>query len=357
MIYAGYEISVYSPEFMSQVVNILRYLWGDDYERNLSYFQWKYIENPSAETPLGIIALHRQKVVGFRGYFATSWQIPDKNCEIIVLCPGDTCIHPDHRRKRLSIAMGNIAMDEFASKYRVFMNLSAGKNAVPGYLRMGFIPLVDKAYLSKYNLLGLMKVLWASKKKSTLYQEKIRVGDFGDIVVRDFPEPEEMNTVSSRQIYEGHRITLLHDANFFFWRFKNKMNRYIFYYHRQNNITTGYIVIRLAKHNRRGYILDYAADDSAIIEKILAFIVKIKQFDIVSIYNYSFDNNLSQVFENLRFKTNSLVRKIERKLQGEWPILVRPVKRNYTESDCFIEGLDIRRIESWSIKAICSDGH
>lgn len=135
------------------------------------------------------------------------------------------------------------------------------------------------------------------------------------------------------------------------------MNKYVFYYYRQNNIITGYIVMRLAKHNRRGYIMDYAANDSKVIEKILTFIIKMKHFDIVSIYNYSLDDNLSQIFKNLRFKTNSLVRIIERKLQGEWPILVRPVKRNYAESDCFIEGLDIRRIESWAIKGICSDGH
>ena len=65
MTYARYEISVYRPDFMSQVVNILCDLWGDDYDRNLSYFQWKYVENPSVEKPLGIVDLHKQKVVGF----------------------------------------------------------------------------------------------------------------------------------------------------------------------------------------------------------------------------------------------------------------------------------------------------
>jgi hypothetical protein len=356
MTYAGYEISLYRPDFMFQVVNLLRHLWGDDHDRNLSYFQWKYDENPSAEHPLGIVALHKEKVVGFRGYFATRWQIHEEDHEIIVLCPGDTCVHPDHRRKRLSLAMGNVAMDEYASKYKVFMNFTAGKNSVPGYLRMGFIPLLDKIYLSRGNVLGLMKFILAKNKRVALYEGKITFGDFGDIVVTDSPRPEEMSAVVSRQDHENRRITLLQDEDFFRWRFKNKMFKYLFYYHKHCNTTTGYVVIRVSDNNRRGFISDYAADDSMALEKILTFITKIKHLDIVSIYNYSLTDNLSQILKKLNFKTNSLTRIIQRRVEGEWPLLVRPVKRNHVESDCFIKGLDIRKIESWAIKEICSDG-
>jgi len=81
---------------------------------------WKYDDNPYTESPLGIMALYKGKVVGFRGYFATRFQIKGKNDKIISLCPGDTCVHPDHRRKGLSVAMGNRASEEYSGKYLFF---------------------------------------------------------------------------------------------------------------------------------------------------------------------------------------------------------------------------------------------
>jgi hypothetical protein len=66
-------------------------------------------------------------------------------------------------------------------------------------------------------------------------------------------------------------------------------------------------------------------------------------------------DSLKQVFKDLDFKTNSLVRILERQLHGELPLLIRPVKEDFEESDFFIEGIDYRRIENWSLKPICSD--
>jgi hypothetical protein len=89
-----YKISLYRPDFEHQVVDLLHYLWGNDFDNNLNYFRWKYDDNPYVKAPLGIVALKDGKSVGFRGYFATKWHICEKDFEILVLCPGDTCVHP-----------------------------------------------------------------------------------------------------------------------------------------------------------------------------------------------------------------------------------------------------------------------
>ena len=34
-----YKISIYHPNFLHQVVDLLRYLWGNDFDANLHYFQ------------------------------------------------------------------------------------------------------------------------------------------------------------------------------------------------------------------------------------------------------------------------------------------------------------------------------
>ena len=121
----GYEIISFRPDLMHGVVRLLGHLWGEDRDKNLAYFNWKYNQNPYTENALGIVALQKNKVVGFRGYFATKWKITGSEKDIIVLCPGDTCVHPNHRRKRLSLIMGNMSMNEYAQKYPIFLYFTA----------------------------------------------------------------------------------------------------------------------------------------------------------------------------------------------------------------------------------------
>ena len=375
--HAGYEINLYHPDIMPQVVNLLHYHWGNNHD-NLSYFTWKYIDNPFTESPLGVVALHKGEVVGFRGYFATKWQIREKDYKLTVLCPGDTCVHPDYRMKGLSVAMGNMAIKEYESKYKIFLNLSAGKNSVPGYFKMGFVPLSDKTYLTRLtnplrmlrpdNFVPLLdrtylkslhrlirKYILESKTRPELCEKKIMFGESDDIVVADSPRPGEMHSVISSQYCDGRRISLLQDERFFRWRFNNKRNKYIFYYCRKNNITTGYVVMRVSKYNRVGYIIDYAENDTVALKNILQYVIQAKHFDILSILNCSLNNNFLQILKDLHFKKNSLRQKGKRIIKGVWPLLVRPVKKECFEGDWFIEGLDIRKIENWEIKEICSD--
>jgi hypothetical protein len=95
--------------------------------------------------------------------------------------------------------------------------------------------------------------------------------------------------------------------------------------------------------------------DGQAIREILRYIIKMKHFDILSIYSFCLDDAFQRTLGGLGFRKNSLVRVIERKLYGELPLLIRPVKETYTKSDFFIEGVDMRRIENWSLKPICSD--
>jgi len=353
---SGYEIKPYHLDLLPQVVSLLSHLWGDNHDQNMSYFRWKYHDNPFTDSPLGIVTLHNGKVVGFRGYFATKWQISGEDSYLTFLSPGDAVVDPEHRLKRLSVIMGELAMDEYEPKYKLFFNFSASKISVPGNLRMKFIPIIDKYYLNRENLLGLMKFIMTLKNKKQLYKGKITFGDFGNITVSDSPKPKEMAAVANGQDYDVRKIKFLQNEDFFRWRFSNKRKKYAFYYYLKNNNITGYVVISVSENNKRGYISDFCADDSVTIEKLLAFILTMKHFEIVSIYNYSLTDTISPILRKLHFKTNSLTRIIERREKGEVPLFVRPVKNDYSETDCFINGLDIRKIESWAIKEICSDG-
>jgi len=355
MVFDDYEICLYRSEFFPLVIDLLQYLLGSDENNNRSYFKWKYDENPYTESPLGIVTLFEGKVVGFRGYFATRFQIKGKNDKIISLCPGDTCVHPDHRRKGLSVIMGNRASEEYTGKYPFFLNLSSTKISLPGYLRMRFLPLNSKTYLTKCSMAGLVKYLFNAKKRFDQIDPKIKFGIFDDIIVSRQPRPKEMHVLIERQENSADKITLYQDENFFRWRYANKHNKYIFLYRKINEVVAGYIVVRVSPNNRRGYIVDYAQEDETSIERILKFIIKARCFDVLSIYHFSLIDTIKHQVQDLGFKNVSLFRAIERRVNGELPLLIRPVKHNYSESDFFVEGLDLREIKNWHIKGICSD--
>jgi hypothetical protein len=356
MLQAGYEIKLYHPEYLHQVIKVLSYLWGENNKQNLSYFQWKYHDNPYTDDPLGVVCLYEGDVIGFRGYFATKWHIQDKHNDLYVLCPGDTCVHPDHRLKKLSLIMGNRAMQEYEDKYKLFLNFSSTKRSVRGYLKMGFLPLIDKAYINRDNILLIMSYIMSVNKNVELHEGKITFGEFDEIVVTDSPKPYEMAAIVDRNEYTLNKITLSQDEKFFNWRYGNCTGKYIFYFYRRDNIITGYVVIKVSENNKRGFIVDFSADETTAVEKILGYVIKMKHYDIISIINYSLNDSISGLINKLQFKENSLTRRMEKRGIGEWPLFVRPVKHDYSEKDFIIENLDTRNIKNWSLKEICSDG-
>jgi len=182
--------------------------------------------------------------------------------------------------------------------------------------------------------------------------EKISYGKFGNIEVSQQPRPEEIQVLHNNEKTGVNKVMLYQDQNFLRWRFSNKWNQYIFLYCIENKILTAYMVIRVSSNQLRGFIVDYAGTAEASIEKILKFIIKSKYFDVLSIYRFCLINNLGQKMIELGFKKESLFRVIESKVNGELPLMIRPVKQNFNDNDFFIEGLDMRKIENWYLKGM-----
>ncbi len=349
----SYGIEPYRGEFAGEVADLLRSLVGPHIEENLSYLKWKYHDNPYSDRPLGIVALYAGRVVGFRGYFVTRWQVPEKSDRIFVLGPGDTCVHPDHRMKGLSILMGNRAMEDFESDYTVLLNMTATKNSLPGYRRMGFLPLEEKVYLNRYTPGGLVRFLISATNRFDLAPKHVVLGEFGDLVVSEEPWLKAMEALAFLRL--PPKFTLYQDGDFFGWRFGNRMKRYLFYYLKRDNLICAFAVIGVSPNPRRGYVLDYAGTNIESVEAIFREISGMRHFDVISIYRFSLENDLRNRLEDLGFKPGGFLRRLEKKIKGELPLLVRPVEKSLGAKDFFLEGLDIREPKNWHIRGICSD--
>lgn len=354
---SGYKIGLYRPELLSEVVMLLNDFWGGDYDDNLLYFKWKYHDNPYSDRALGIVALHNDRVIGFRGYFASKWHIPERDRKFLILCPGDTYVDPEHRMAGLSVKMGVRAMEEFESGYQVFLNTSASGKSLPGYLRMGFIPLADKTFLKRYSIVNLIfrKYLFTEKKRAEASESRIKYGTFDDIIVSESPRPEEMSAVISNRKADSNMITLFQDEKFFRWRFNNRNNRYGFYYFKKNNIIKGYAVILVSDNNWNGLIVDYEESCEGALRKILRYIIQKNHVDMLTILNVGLNGSFYKNLKDSGFRADNLMAKREIKKHGIFPFLIRPVKKHCIENDWIIQGLDIRAIRNWNIKWICHD--
>lgn len=352
---SGYELCQYRSEHSGGVLALLSGFWGGDLRTNEAYLKWKYEDNPNTDKALAYVALRDGEVVGFRGYFATRWHIMGDDCETVVLSPGDTFVRSDHRGSGLSISMGRQAMREYSSTYKVFLNLSSSRASVPGYLKMGFTPLALKTYLNLYSTPGVIKFFVSSLTKS-ISRREVAPGQIGNIIVQKTPRPQDMSEVISSRNNKARRLSLIQNKAFFQWRFSNELRDYLFYYQREENRTTGYLVIRCSPNGHRGYIVDYASVDDISMKKMFEAVAGAGHFDILSVLNVNLDEDFLRLLRRIGFRARGLMATAEKRKRGEWPMLVRTVREDCVEEDWFVGGLDIRRNETWDIKEICSDG-
>jgi len=312
-----YKIVPYRPEFLDGAAEVMRGLWGRSFDERVEYLKWKYHDNPCTEKPFGIVALHVGKVVGFRGYCAAPWQTRGKN--IGALMVGDTVVERSHWRRGLSMMMGRKACEEYSSDYRFFLNMEANEKATGGYLKLGFYPLLDRR----------MQISFAKMDKTGI----------NDVVVSNEPDLQRMRPLTT------DKIALKPDDKFFSWRYKSNIPyKYLFYYHNND-----YIVIGQLKKSDTIFILDYTENDIGSFETILKCIRHTPSIVTLSIRTMNLSENVSNVLKKLKFKDNNI------KNKNLCPILVRPTSPDIVEEDWFLNGLDMRDINNWQLKGICSE--
>lgn len=354
-----YQITHFQPEHLPGVLDVLGALWKFDHDTREKLFRWKYLDNPSCDQPLGIVALHRGHVAGFRGYFANRYCAAPDGRDFVILHPGDTCVDPAHRNKNLSVAMGNLAKQYDPARYRLFMNMTSSRNSLPGYLKMGFLPLASKVLLTRH---GANPLNWLRSRQAQvprpLADGRIRFGRSGNILVTVSPMPGEMATVADQCQPTARVLRPRQDPAFFAWRYRNPVQKYVFYFLMDRDSVRGYVAVNVSPSNRIAEILDYGDPGDGAVLAILHHIIRSGAFLRLTVSRYGVDERLSPALRKLGFATDPPWRRITGRRLGEslaLPLLIRPIAESYSEQDFVIDGLDARRFENWRLKPICSD--
>lgn len=368
MQHSGYQIRLFDSDHLADAVSLLTgTLWSTDRKLNADYFRWKYHDNPYANQPLGAVALHGKNVVAFRGYFASQWLFGNNGGKTATLVPGDAITHPDHQSKGLSLAMGELAMESFAGDYSHILNTTAVQSLIASYLRNGFVPLGYMSFYRKSNLSRDVKVMvrgalnrgmgknGAATRILPLEESLISLGSFDDIQVARDPRPAEMVDVVSGDQSAQSRIKVLQDEIFFRWRFENPKGRYVFYYSGCKNALSGYLVMALSSDARQGFVIDYAEKEPGQIARIFDHIIDRREVDELNVLNISVSGPLGEILNARRFTSRGFHRLVKKWVYGERPVLVRPIRAGFSESDWFLGGLDVRDPNNWQLKPSCQD--
>jgi GNAT superfamily N-acetyltransferase len=360
----GYEIVRFEPGHFDGVLDVLAGLWPYERAFSVRLFRWKHLENPHLDAPLGIVALHGGRVVGYRGYFADRFESEVGGEGFVVLHPCDTVVSPDHRNRGLSVAMGKLALDFDPARYRLFMNLSAGDNSRPGYLALGFQPLAPRVLLQRHgrNPVNWLRGAWSRRREDPARpppSRRIRHGRFGDILVADSPRPADMAAIVAAEPRDGAALRLVQDVRFFEWRYRNPVRRYVFFFRMEGDAASAYAALDVSHDGISGSILDYAEARAGALAEVLNFVCKRRDFVALSAFSYGVDARLASILRAMAFvpvhTPKTLLRGGSVEAQAP-PILVRPIASRYGEEAFRVGTLDMRRIADWRLKPICSDG-
>jgi GNAT superfamily N-acetyltransferase len=329
----------YSSVNESEVLALLEPLWGNmDMPTRKSYFQWKYINNPATDDVLAFVAIDttKGKVIGFRGFFPTRYML---NWKIVFVASfSDVVIHPDYRKQGLfeRITRYGITYLENNKSLAYYYSTSSAWPTSKGYIKIGSVPLASKKDMYRVCLLPAYK---KSKKFRLEFSQDCYASDISSIHER----------TQNKNI-----LTIQKDEAFIKWRYQNPVTKYYFVYAWQDNQLAGYISYYKISDNRC-YIFDYNVQDYQVLDLLVKHLAAHSKCRLIQVWSISNTDKEAKLWKKAGFRYFKRLFRILGKKELP-PILIRPAVIDYSESDFYVDGKDVRNEYNWDINLICSDG-
>jgi len=342
-----YKFRPFTPddlEQLEQIENSLSILYRVSLESCRDYLNWKHFSNPYIENPLIVIAECEGVVAGQYTYTPMRWRHSATGNEENILAPGGAFVLPEHRGHRLLTRMMSFGREWLSPDVRWFLNTSSTKNSARIYKSFGAYPLANRFFYDSCSCPGLFHYCLRYGKKN---KSKVKYGHYEGIIVSDEVLRDDLVRIAGRRILPGPAVELKRDAVFYDWRYRNPAKDYTFYYAGSPGDITGYVVVSHNSNNLRGYIVDYGQADNSSLGKIVRFIKKRRDFDILSMYEFCADRDFVNVMSEGGIRENRIVRLLERKVTPFYPLFL--IKTRNDEDGWIWDGLDLRDLSSWSM--------
>ncbi|WP_324758939.1 GNAT family N-acetyltransferase [Haloarcula sp. GH36] len=224
-----YKIRQYRSGDKEAFLSLYSAVMGDEKQEN--WFAWKYKENPYIDHVAMMVGVFEETIVGARPFFALPVSVNGEH--EVALQPGDTMVHPDHRRQGLFTRMTEQAIERYAGDHPFFFNFPNHRSR-SGYLKLDWEPVSER--LSYYRVenpesLGKSRadqraVQLLSKISSPIAQGYYHFRDSTASVpsqtnIRTESEPPAKELATLYRSSTPDKIHVLRDEQFYQWRFNN----------------------------------------------------------------------------------------------------------------------------------------
>jgi GNAT superfamily N-acetyltransferase len=248
-----YEIRPFEPGDRGEICSLYETVFEET--ATIEWFDWKYTDDPFFEGVPIVLAERENRIVGARPFFALEMGAGDRRA--LALQPGDTMVHPEHRRKGLFTRMTEAAIERYGDREPEFFFNFPNDRSRPGYLDMGW-RLVSQApiYYRIQNPVGVLG-LWTDSRAGELADRLSRsvaaaglnaIENFSTVPTADVTI-ERRSSVPAEELaglYESdvpERIHARRSEHFYHWRFSNPRGSYTTYLARQDGNLLGSAVV------------------------------------------------------------------------------------------------------------------
>jgi GNAT superfamily N-acetyltransferase len=374
-----FEIVKYNSGFKRPVVELQKQLWSSDTGLNERYFEWKYERNPHLRESHVYLAIHRNNVVGMRGFHEARLEAGTPSRTFPVLIAGDAVVSPDHRNRGLvsrllKMAYVDLADREYgycvslggASRVNALGLMALGWKSGGGLQPMGRTSTTAERSRKVRQTLKRFPLFWRFSEARSLYFIDQRTpfrhldgarrghgpGEDLPIVVERSPRLDAMVGLVERLGHDG-RIRYVRDCEYLAWRFQNPLGDYRFLYWEDTRLE-GYLVLCSRASDLgafdRVYIADLVASNMRVRSGLLAAAARWGRFPEFVTWTATLSEDELQDLRRQGFAPVDQ----EDRARGCPCILVRPLRDGSSASDWSLGDRRLLDMRNWDVRPLFS---
>lgn len=229
-----YTVRLYTSSDRRGFLSLYDTVFGDGSQ---TWFEWKYVEDPYSDHVPIVIATHNGTVVGAKSCMSFHFSVPWTDKPVLALQPGDTMVHPDHRRRGLYSQMTEYLKAHYADRDPgLFFNFpnpaTLAGSRKHGWFIIGNLPTFYRIHDPSSMLAGVFgestSLRFAARLGAPLARTLLALHDQLRLpepntavrVTRHTTVPvETLATIYQQEIPD--RVHAIRDEAFYRWRFDN----------------------------------------------------------------------------------------------------------------------------------------
>ena len=346
------NIKPYSSEYAKKCADLEQYLWKEDKRGREIRFDWAYTNCPVHEKPLCVIAVdENDEVLGFRGYFLNKYVIGNK--ETLVAQLSDTVVSDKARRQGIFQKMTNFSLQYLKdNSVSSILNLSPSWPPYHGYKKIGFEDLYQ--FHSKYKF-GICNLI----NQKLLKKNRISWSERGEVCrsikgltlyVSQHVDDSVISLVNSLSSTKKIHSSLV--LNILKWRTMRPGKHYVYAYALDDlGKLHSFIMFRTTDYFNYDLGL-YLSDETDTFVQLFHLFKKEYKPAAVAAWDFALDEKCRNLLDRVGMVSIPFINKIRKNP----PALIRTLQTDQDGNlDWIIGGMDIRKVENWTINKLDLD--